>query len=44
MGKFLAQRRTETDLYPGWLDATAGGVVQQGENALKVHVVKQKKS
>ncbi|EMH9755357.1 NUDIX hydrolase YfcD [Proteus mirabilis] len=36
MGKILAQRRTETkDFYPGWLDATAGGVVQQGENALE---------
>ncbi|MEX5716357.1 NUDIX domain-containing protein [Serratia ureilytica] len=29
------QRRTEIkDFYPGWLDATAGGVVQSGENVL----------
>ena len=35
MGKILVQRRTETkDFYPGWLDATAGGVVQSGENVL----------
>ncbi|WP_411706214.1 NUDIX hydrolase YfcD [Edaphovirga cremea] len=35
MGKILVQRRTETkDFYPGWLDATAGGVVQSGENIL----------
>ncbi|AKL42947.1 MULTISPECIES: NUDIX hydrolase YfcD [Serratia] len=35
MGKILVQRRTEIkDLYPGWLDATAGGVVQSGENVL----------
>ncbi len=25
----------QKDFYPGWLDATAGGVVQQGENALE---------
>lgn len=32
MGKILVQRRTESkDYYPGWLDATAGGVVQSGE-------------
>lgn len=36
MGKILVQRRTETkDFYPGWLDATAGGVVQSGENVLE---------
>jgi len=35
MGKILVQRRTETkDFFPGWLDATAGGVVQSGENIL----------
>ncbi|PKE31718.1 NUDIX hydrolase [Rahnella sp. AA] len=35
MGNILIQRRTETkDFYPGWLDATAGGVVQSGENIL----------
>ncbi len=35
MGKILVQRRTEIkDFYPGWLDATAGGVVQSGENVL----------
>ncbi|WP_129991760.1 NUDIX hydrolase YfcD [Rahnella sp. CFA14(1/10)] len=35
MGNILVQRRTETkDFYPGWLDATAGGVVQSGENIL----------
>ncbi|MGY2796707.1 8-oxo-dGTP pyrophosphatase MutT (NUDIX family) [Ewingella americana] len=35
MGKILVQRRTETkDFFPGWLDATAGGVVQSGENVL----------
>ncbi|TQI81420.1 isopentenyldiphosphate isomerase [Serratia fonticola] len=35
MGKILVQRRTDTkDFYPGWLDATAGGVVQSGENVL----------
>lgn len=29
------QRRTDiNDVYPGWLDATAGGVVQSGENVL----------
>lgn len=32
MGKILVQRRTEhKDYCPGLLDATAGGVVQQGE-------------
>ncbi|QWT41423.1 NUDIX hydrolase YfcD [Dickeya dadantii] len=36
MGKILVQRRSETkDFYPGWLDATAGGVVQSGENLLE---------
>ncbi|ANE74203.1 NUDIX hydrolase YfcD [Dickeya solani] len=36
MGKILVQRRTEIkDFYPGWLDATAGGVVQSGENLLE---------
>ncbi|ATA23176.1 NUDIX hydrolase [Brenneria goodwinii] len=36
MGKILVQRRTEIkDFYPGWLDATAGGVVQSGENMLE---------
>lgn len=36
MGKILVQRRTETkDVYPGWLDATAGGVVQAGEHMLE---------
>lgn len=36
MGKILVQRRTETkDFYPGWLDATAGGVVQAGEHMLE---------
>lgn len=35
MGKILVQRRTQSkDFYPGLLDATAGGVVQQGENML----------
>ncbi|HDJ1439582.1 Uncharacterized Nudix hydrolase yfcD [Serratia rubidaea] len=35
MGKILVQRRTDTkDIYPGRLDATAGGVVQSGENVL----------
>ena len=35
MGKILVQRRTEIkDFCPGWLDATAGGVVQSGENVL----------
>ncbi|CAI0798929.1 NUDIX hydrolase YfcD [Serratia sp. T13T92] len=35
MGKILVQRRTDTkDFYPGWMDATAGGVVQSGENVL----------
>jgi len=35
MGNILIQRRTETkDFYAGWLDATAGGVVQSGENIL----------
>lgn len=36
MGKILVQRRTEIkDFYPGWLDATAGGVVQTGEHMLE---------
>ncbi|MGL9750484.1 MAG: NUDIX hydrolase YfcD [Symbiopectobacterium sp.] len=36
MGKILVQRRTETkDFYPGWLDATVGGVVQTGEHMLE---------
>ncbi|WP_241522167.1 NUDIX hydrolase YfcD [Chimaeribacter californicus] len=36
MGKILVQRRTDSkDYYPGWLDATAGGVVQSGENVLE---------
>lgn len=36
MGKILVQRRTATkDFYPGYLDATAGGVVQSGENMLE---------
>ncbi|KAA8996994.1 NUDIX hydrolase YfcD [Affinibrenneria salicis] len=35
MGKILIQKRTDCkDFYPGWLDATAGGVVQSGENML----------
>ncbi|AKJ42747.1 NUDIX hydrolase YfcD [Pragia fontium] len=35
MGRILVQRRTDIkDFYPGWLDATAGGVVQQGEDML----------
>ncbi|EMG9576776.1 NUDIX hydrolase YfcD [Providencia stuartii] len=35
MGKILVQRRTDSkDFYPGYLDATAGGVVTQGENIL----------
>lgn len=35
MGNILVQRRTQSkDFYPGLLDATAGGVVQQGENML----------
>ncbi|TCW00336.1 NUDIX hydrolase YfcD [Biostraticola tofi] len=35
-GRILVQRRTETkDFYPGYLDATAGGVVQSGENVLE---------
>lgn len=35
MGRILVQRRTENkDYCPGWLDATAGGVVQQGEEML----------
>ncbi|WON75667.1 NUDIX hydrolase YfcD [Serratia sp. UGAL515B_01] len=35
MGKILVQRRTGTkDYYPGYLDATAGGVVQSGESVL----------
>ena len=36
MGKILVQRRTETkDFMPGMLDATAGGVVQSGEEMLE---------
>lgn len=36
MGKILVQRRTESkDFHPGKLDATAGGVVQSGENYLE---------
>ncbi|MEA9389138.1 NUDIX hydrolase YfcD [Acerihabitans sp. TG2] len=36
MGKILVQRRTAAkDFYPGYLDATAGGVVQAGENMLE---------
>lgn len=36
MGHILVQRRTKTkDFYPGWLDATAGGVVQSGEQTLE---------
>ncbi|RJL53749.1 NUDIX hydrolase YfcD [Pectobacterium carotovorum] len=36
MGKILVQRRTKIkDFYPGWLDATAGGVVQSGEQMLE---------
>ncbi|EKT55628.1 NUDIX hydrolase YfcD [Providencia sneebia] len=36
MGKILVQKRTDTkDFYPGLLDATAGGVVTQGENILE---------
>lgn len=35
MGKILVQHRTDIkDVYPGCLDATAGGVVQSGENVL----------
>lgn len=35
MGKILVQRRAEhKDFMPGMLDATAGGVVQYGEEAL----------
>lgn len=35
MDKVLVQRRTKNkDFYPGWLDATAGGVVQKGEEML----------
>lgn len=35
MGKILVQKRTDIkDFYPGYLDATAGGVVTQGENIL----------
>lgn len=35
MGKVLAQKRTKIkDFYPGWWDATAGGVVQSGEDSL----------
>ncbi|MBA0217377.1 NUDIX hydrolase YfcD [Pectobacterium brasiliense] len=36
MGKILVQRRTKIkDFYPGLLDATAGGVVQSGEQMLE---------
>ncbi|QPR27723.1 NUDIX hydrolase YfcD [Edwardsiella hoshinae] len=36
MGRILVQKRTESkDFYPGWMDATAGGVVQSGENMLE---------
>ncbi|TKI03831.1 NUDIX hydrolase YfcD [Martelella alba] len=36
MGNILVQRRTANkDFYPGYLDATAGGVVQSGENMLE---------
>ena len=36
MGNILVQRRTELkDFMPGKLDATAGGVVQAGENLLE---------
>ncbi|MGC0838436.1 NUDIX hydrolase YfcD [Pantoea agglomerans] len=36
MGKILVQRRTEIkDFMPGKLDATAGGVVQSGEDMLE---------
>lgn len=36
MGKILAQRRTDSKGFcPGRLDATAGGVVQAGENLLE---------
>lgn len=36
MGKILVQRRTESkDFMPGMLDATAGGVVQSGEDLLE---------
>lgn len=36
MGNILVQRRTAIkDFYPGFLDATAGGVVQSGENMLE---------
>ncbi|WP_017345421.1 NUDIX hydrolase YfcD [Pantoea sp. A4] len=36
MGKILVQRRTEIkDFMPGMLDATAGGVVQSGEDMLE---------
>lgn len=35
-GKILVQRRTESkDFMPGMLDATAGGVVQSGEDLLE---------
>ncbi|ELX8379639.1 NUDIX hydrolase YfcD [Providencia vermicola] len=35
MGRILVQRRTSIkDFYPDYLDATAGGVVTQGENIL----------
>ena len=32
--KFWCSVAPDQDLYPGWLDATAGGVVQSGENVL----------
>lgn len=36
MGQILVQQRTDSkDYYPGWMDATAGGVVQSGENMLE---------
>ena len=45
MGKILVQRRTESkDFMPGMLDATAGGVVQSGEDLLESAVVKRKRS
>ena len=45
MGKILVQRRTEhKDYCPGLLDATAGGVVQQGELMLDSARAKQRKN
>lgn len=36
MGQILVQRRSQNkDYLPGWLDATAGGVVQSGEALLE---------